>query len=299
MPNGVTRTAKYVGSQGCVTLPIGKTDVIFTPVTVKSTLPDPKTQPWPMGDRAARHAAACRNVDAAKAAAGDGHRLRSRRLDRRVRRHLEGTHHRRAVRPDITPTTPLESWSMGKSLTATLMGMLIKQGVYDLWQPAPIPEWQTPGDARAKIRIVDILHMSSGLRIKAPQDPDFDPNGTYPDHLYLYTATHRLVQVRGDAAAAVAAQHRWPLPQHRSGAHQLPDPPRARQDARRTYHVVPAASAVRQDRHPHDGDGDRSLRELPDAGLRTRVGPRLGAASPTSICRTGCGTASASCPKAT
>jgi len=32
--------------------------------------------------------------------------------------------------------TPLESWSMGKSLTATLMGVLIKQGVYDLLQPA-------------------------------------------------------------------------------------------------------------------------------------------------------------------
>jgi CubicO group peptidase (beta-lactamase class C family) len=29
--------------------------------------------------------------------------------------------------------------------------------------------------------------MSSGIRIKAPSDPDYDPNDTYPDHLYLYT----------------------------------------------------------------------------------------------------------------
>ena len=29
--------------------------------------------------------------------------------------------------------------------------------------------------------------MSSGLRIRAPQDPDYDPAGPYPDHLYLYT----------------------------------------------------------------------------------------------------------------
>ena len=29
--------------------------------------------------------------------------------------------------------------------------------------------------------------MSSGLRIRAPQDPDFDPQGPYPDHVYLYT----------------------------------------------------------------------------------------------------------------
>jgi CubicO group peptidase (beta-lactamase class C family) len=89
----------------------------------------------------------------------------------------------------ITPNTPLESWSMGKSLTATLMGILVEQGVYDLWQPAPIPEWQTPGDPRAKIRIADIMHMSSGLRIRAPQDPDFDPKLGYPDHLYLYTGS--------------------------------------------------------------------------------------------------------------
>ena len=31
--------------------------------------------------------------------------------------------------------------------------------------------------------------MSSGLRIRAPQDPDYDPSGPYPDHLYLYTGT--------------------------------------------------------------------------------------------------------------
>jgi hypothetical protein len=76
---------------------------------------------------------------------------------------------------------------MGKSVTATMMGVLIKQGAYELTQPAPIPEWQSPGDPRAKIRIADLLNMSSGLRIKGPDDPDFDPSGTYPDHLYLYT----------------------------------------------------------------------------------------------------------------
>src|SRR5207248_10129275 len=50
MPNGTVRIAKQVGSQGCVTLPIGKTDVFFKPSIVKSTLPDAKTQHWPMSD---------------------------------------------------------------------------------------------------------------------------------------------------------------------------------------------------------------------------------------------------------
>jgi CubicO group peptidase (beta-lactamase class C family) len=76
---------------------------------------------------------------------------------------------------------------MGKSLSATILGILIHQGVYTLEQPAPIPQWQGKGDARAKIRIMDIMHMSSGLYCRAPQDPDFDPALGYPDHLYLYT----------------------------------------------------------------------------------------------------------------
>ena len=89
----------------------------------------------------------------------------------------------------ISMHTPLESWSMGKSLTATLMGVLIEQGVYDLWQPAPVPEWQTEGDPRQAIRIADILHMSSGLRFRGVADPDLDPALGYPDHLYVYTGT--------------------------------------------------------------------------------------------------------------
>src|SRR5713226_8308699 len=50
LPNGVTRTAKYLGSQGCVTLPVGQNSVFFKPTKVKSRLPDASTQRWPMGD---------------------------------------------------------------------------------------------------------------------------------------------------------------------------------------------------------------------------------------------------------
>ena len=31
--------------------------------------------------------------------------------------------------------------------------------------------------------------MSSGLRFRAPLDPDFDPEGSYPDHKYVYTSS--------------------------------------------------------------------------------------------------------------
>jgi CubicO group peptidase (beta-lactamase class C family) len=189
LPNGVTRTAKYLGSQGCVTLPAGKTSVSFTPVSVKSGLPDPSTQQWPMGDVLPEDSLPP-EIDAAK-------------LKQAVKAAFEPAEGMTAAfvvtwrgrliaeryGDGVTARTPLEGWSMGKSLTATLVGILIKEGAYQLWQPAPIPEWQTPGDPRAKIRIADILHMSSGLRIRAPQDPDYDPSGPYPDHIYLYTGS--------------------------------------------------------------------------------------------------------------
>ena len=187
LPNGVTRTARYLGDQGCVTLPVGKNSVSFKPIKIKGRLPDPATQSWPMGDVLPKDpvpleldmAKVKQAVDVAfePAAAMTAAFVVTWKGRLIAERYGEG----------ITARTPLESWSMGKGVTATLMGILIKQGVYNLWQSAPIPEWQGADDPRAKIRIADILHMSSGLRIKAPQDPDYDPSGTYPDHLYLYT----------------------------------------------------------------------------------------------------------------
>src|SRR5437879_12728518 len=50
LPNGVRRTAKFLGDQGCVTLPMGRTSFDFKPIRVASALPDPATQAWPMGD---------------------------------------------------------------------------------------------------------------------------------------------------------------------------------------------------------------------------------------------------------
>jgi CubicO group peptidase (beta-lactamase class C family) len=187
LPSGVKVTAQYLGSQGCVTLPSGKTSVNFTPRKVKSALPDPSTQPWPMGDvmpsdplpPALDAAKVKQAVDAAFEPAEE--------LTAAFVVTWKGRPIGERYAPGITAHTPLESWSMGKSVTATMMGVLIKQGAYELTQPAPIPEWQSPGDPRAAIRIADLLNMSSGLRIKAPDDPDFDPSGTYPDHLYLYT----------------------------------------------------------------------------------------------------------------
>jgi CubicO group peptidase (beta-lactamase class C family) len=203
-PNGVTRTAKHFGSQGCITLPKAQTALNFTPVAVKSTLPDPDTQPWPMGDRLPSDPLP-REIDAAKLKqAVDAVFEPAAAMTAAFVVTWKGRIIAERYGDGITARTPLEGWSMAKSLTATLMGVLINQGVYDLWQPAPIPEWQTPGDPRGKIRIADILRMSSGLRIRAPQDPDYDPAPGYPDHLYLYTGSVNSFQY------AATRPQQWP-----------------------------------------------------------------------------------------
>ena len=187
LANGVTRVARKVGSQGCVTLPVGVDTLAFRPSIVRPNLPDAATTPWPMGDVLPRTPLPAGLDAAAIAAAAD----LAFGPPEAMTLGLVITHRGRIIAeryaPGIGIHTPLESWSMGKSLTGTLVARLIQQGVYRLDQPAPFPEWQTPGDPRQAIRIMDIMRMSSGLRIRAPQDPDWDDTYGYPDHLYLYT----------------------------------------------------------------------------------------------------------------
>jgi CubicO group peptidase (beta-lactamase class C family) len=187
LATGVTRTARLYGDQGCVTLPRGADSVFFTPVKVTSSLPDPATRPWPMGDQLP-DAPLPPEVDTAKVAASvsaafDPPEALTAAFVVAYRGRIIGERYQSG----LDYTTRLPSWSMGKSITATLMGQLIHERVYDLWAPAPVEEWQRPGDPRRAIRIADLLRMSSGLRFVAPQDPDFDASRGYPDHLYVYT----------------------------------------------------------------------------------------------------------------
>jgi CubicO group peptidase (beta-lactamase class C family) len=187
LTNGVTRVARRYGSQGCVPLPIGTDSVFFTPSVVTSSLPAAATTPWPMGDV----------LPSTPLPVGINTAMLTRALEAgfgppdAMTLAFVVTYKGRIIgeryAPGIGIHTPLESWSMGKSLTGTLVARLIQMGTYRLDQPAPIPEWQTPGDPRQSIRIMDIMRMSSGLRLRAPQDPDYNPALGYPDHLYLYT----------------------------------------------------------------------------------------------------------------
>jgi len=187
LPNGVTRVARKVGSQGCVTLPVGVDSLYFRPSIVRPNLPPAATTPWPMGDVLPTTRFPAELDSAAVAAAVDAAFGPPEAMTLGLVITYRGRIIAERYAPGIGIHTPLESWSMGKSLTGTLMARLMMLGVYTLEQPAPIPEWQAAGDARQAIRIMDIMRMSSGLRIRAPQDPDWSDAFGYPDHLYLYT----------------------------------------------------------------------------------------------------------------
>ena len=188
LPDGTVRTARLYGSQGCVTHPLGQDGVYFEASVVEPNLPPAESVRWPMGDLPSAEPwdEPGLDLELAKEALDAGFgppEARTLALVVAYKGRILGERYAEG----IDAGTPLESWSMGKSLTGTLMGVLIEQGVYELWQSAPVPEWASEGDPRQDIRIGDIMRMSSGIRIRAPQDPDFDPELGYPDHLYLYT----------------------------------------------------------------------------------------------------------------
>jgi CubicO group peptidase (beta-lactamase class C family) len=59
----------------------------------------------------------------------------------------------------FSPATPLLGWSMAKTVTASLVGLLVKDGRLSLDQSALWPA----GDGRDGIKLSDLLAMSSGL----------------------------------------------------------------------------------------------------------------------------------------
>lgn len=56
----------------------------------------------------------------------------------------------------------LLSWSMGKSITNALVGILVDSGIVDINAPLPFEEWQN--DGRSKITLNNLMQMQSGLQ---------------------------------------------------------------------------------------------------------------------------------------
>ncbi|WP_374469734.1 serine hydrolase domain-containing protein [Phenylobacterium sp.] len=71
-------------------------------------------------------------------------------------------------RADFDMHTPQRTWSAAKSLTASVVGRAVQQGLVKVDAPANIPEWKAPGDPRAQITLTQLMNMGSGLWTDGP-----------------------------------------------------------------------------------------------------------------------------------
>ncbi len=94
--------------------------------------------------------------------------------------------------------TPFLSWSMAKSVTATLVGVAIRRGLIDINDPAPVNGWAND-PTRSMITWRDLLQMQSGL--------DFEENYANPR-----SHVNRMLFEMADASALPAKSRVGDLP---------------------------------------------------------------------------------------
>ncbi len=94
--------------------------------------------------------------------------------------------------PGFDKNSLMLGWSMSKSITGTLVGLLVRDGKLAVKDPAPVPEWKATSDPRHAITLENILQQSSGLDFLEEYDRSSE-------------ATQMLFQ-RGDMAAFTAAR---------------------------------------------------------------------------------------------
>jgi CubicO group peptidase (beta-lactamase class C family) len=92
--------------------------------------------------------------------------------------------------------TPQRTWSVAKSIAATVIGAAVLDGIVDVNDAAGLAAWSAPIDPRGQITVANLLNMSSGL--------DSGPAGNRTDDVYLgggrvvdHAVTRRLIAAPG------------------------------------------------------------------------------------------------------
>jgi CubicO group peptidase (beta-lactamase class C family) len=155
---------------GCVQLPPGGTSTADVPRLVPGLTPPDlaatDARPWPLGDAGALQRLKARQARAALDAVVAGAFASDRTTAVIVLKNGKIIAER--YRAGWTMHTPQRTWSVAKSLTATLVGRAVQLGLVDVDRPAPVPQWQSAGDPRAAITWNQLLRMNSGLWTAGP-----------------------------------------------------------------------------------------------------------------------------------
>ncbi|MGU7773943.1 serine hydrolase domain-containing protein [Burkholderia sp. MR1-5-21] len=77
--------------------------------------------------------------------------------------------------PGYAPDTPLLGYSLTKSVTNALVGILVREGRLSVDARAPLAAWQHDGDPRGDITIAQLMQMTSGLDLDETGS-GFDPS---------------------------------------------------------------------------------------------------------------------------
>ena len=172
------RVAAWRPLLGCAQLPIGADPSAASGLPrldIEPPASDPGARKWPDGDRDA--SAPDPRLDTAVARAFDGATYGAGTRTTAVVVVAGGRIVAERYRDGYDLHTPQRTWSAAKSLTATLIGRAVRLGLIQVDAPTHIPEWNRPGDPRAKITLAQLMSMESGLFTNGP--------GNRTDEIYL------------------------------------------------------------------------------------------------------------------
>lgn len=163
---GASVIAAFRDTMGCTVLPPGSTDhdVPRLPYAARDLPGNDPQAPFPQGDRVetTEDPRIQPLVDKAFSGAEDGD-YGAGTLTTAIIIVQNGRIVAEKYRPGFGVHQGYRTWSTAKSMSASLIGIAIAKGLLSLDEPAPIPEWQGPGDARQAIQLNHLLWMSSGL----------------------------------------------------------------------------------------------------------------------------------------
>jgi hypothetical protein len=167
----VKRQAFYHDCLGCTLLPPSwkPEQLRFPPACVEPEPANPGAVAWPTGDLNAEGAFPAEIDDAKLQTALDREfseppqNLSKPRRTRAVVVVYKGRIVAERYAPGFDKNTPMHGWSMTKSITSALVGILVGQGKFKVEDLAPIPAWRNADDAHSKITIDHLLHMSGGF----------------------------------------------------------------------------------------------------------------------------------------
>lgn len=213
---GGARIAEWRPLLGCVQYPSGAAQ--FSPPTI-SLKPHAKdaSAPWPKGEATGEILADAPqgfNLAGVVADAFDRETYGEGTETTAVLVVSDGAIVAEKYRDGFDANTPQRTWSVAKSIAATVIGAAVEDGIIEVEEPAGLAAWSSSGDPRGEITLENLLHMSSGLASGAAgnrTDDVYFGGGRVVDH----AIANRLVHEPGthwryannDTMAAMRALH--------------------------------------------------------------------------------------------